>query len=181
MTFLSPLINFVLKSILLVTRAPTIPAYIGVPYLMYSFTIRTYFFVILCFFQTENSWILFWVHPASLQCLCRHWRLFPFTSIDEKELRIHRLLAWLSQVHYPLPTLFFTFKNYLILNYVHVSVHECVHIKCRCLWRPEKGLRYLLLELQVVVITLMWLLGNELRSSAKVICTFNRWAISPVH
>lgn len=69
-------------------------------------------------------------------------------------------------------------KNYFIIwNYVSVFLHVGF-VYTRTGWRPE-ALDPLKLELKVFVSCLTWMLGNKLRSSARVEHALNHWLISP--
>lgn len=62
------------------------------------------------------------------------------------------------------------------LDYMYMYIYTCT---CRCLWRSEEGVTPLELSVTVSVNCLMWVLETKPMSSARAVCTLNRWANSP--
>lgn len=88
-----------------------------------------------------------------------------------KKLKKSHDLLWKN-----LPDGFWTFKNICVCVYVCVSLF-CMHVcvcahEYRCLWKPEEGDRFPELNYRHLR-CLIWVLGIELRSSARAICVPN--------
>lgn len=58
-----------------------------------------------------------------------------------------------------------------------ICMSMCVFVQCSTDFRPEEVVRFLDLQIHILVIYLIWVLGTELRTSAKAGCCLNPRAI----
>lgn len=75
--------------------------------------------------------------------------------------------SWDTSSFYLIFTIYdlcFTIYNFF---FAHVRLHVSGYVKVGALWRAAEGARSLGLELQAVVVNVMWLLGAELRTSGR--------------
>lgn len=58
------------------------------------------------------------------------------------------------------------------IHFYFLHMHKCLHA-CLCPWSPGKGIRYLELEIQMVVRCQLWVLGTKPWSSARMTSSLN--------